>query len=149
MISPSAQRRLHAPAYAAVRAFDHPSGTVVRYRGTEGRTVGGAFVAQGVAVVLVEGAGPAIPLTEIEVVAVDRPAPVWVLVETLSSRQRGRPVYFLAWTGIGPAATENLAEAARFASQADAARNPACSHFLSFYEPLELESLPEGGDAEK
>lgn len=149
MISARGQSRMLAAAYEAVRSFTYPSGTKVRCRRAEGRTAGGAFVAQGVAVVLLEGGGPAVPLSEIEVDRESLPAPTWVLVETFASKQRGRPVYFRTYTSIGPAATEDLAEAHRFDSREAAVASRAYSHVLSFYEPLELESFPEGGGAPK
>lgn len=49
--------------------------------------------------------------------------------------------YFKEWTGIGPAATQDIDEAKVFASKEDAMRSPAFTFGLTFYEPTNLNSL--------
>ena len=43
--------------------------------------------------------------------------------------------YFMCWTGIGPASTNDPAEAARFPSEAAALQSPAYSFWLTFFQP--------------
>lgn len=69
-----------------------------------------------------------------------------VLVEKLASKAAGHEIYFWKWTDIGPAGTKHLDLAARFGSAEEARQSPAFTHFLSFYEPLELERASERDD---
>lgn len=70
----------------------------------------------------------------------------WVLKATYrSGPHEGQPMYFREWTGIGPSATPDLAEAARFATQQEACQSPAFSHWSSFYEPFEANPNREEG----
>ena len=62
----------------------------------------------------------------------------FVLVERLGKRQ---PRYFKAMTGIGPATTTKLTEAARFLTAEDAVRSPAMAFSLSIFR---VEKAPRG-----
>ncbi len=60
-----------------------------------------------------------------------------------TGRLKGQPQYFMFWTAIGPAATPELAKAARFPTREAAMASPAYIHHGSFYEPTELLSDPQ------
>jgi hypothetical protein len=62
----------------------------------------------------------------------------YVLQETSVSRKRGRPVYFAGWTAIGPALNEDLADADRFDTPAEAMRSPAWTFMLTIFEVVEV-----------
>jgi hypothetical protein len=63
---------------------------------------------------------------------------MWVLLEETQTKQRGKEIYFKGWTGIGPATTDDLEEAHRFASKEEARMSAAYRHSLSFFEPVEI-----------
>jgi hypothetical protein len=46
--------------------------------------------------------------------------------------------YFQEWTGIGPRATTDIAEAKRFATRREAEASPASAFPLTFYEPVRV-----------
>lgn len=63
----------------------------------------------------------------------------FVLQDSLETKRRGKPVYLLKVTGIGPAYTEVLGEAERFESEREAMQSKAYIHPLCFFEPAEIE----------
>ena len=62
----------------------------------------------------------------------------FVLRERLASKTRGKPIYFKMMTRIGPCNTDNIDEACKFNTEAEAKQSPAFCHSLSFYtvEPV-------------
>lgn len=62
----------------------------------------------------------------------------YLLKDTMETKYRGRPVYLKCNTGIGPAYTDDLAEAMIFDSKDEAVSNPAFLHSMCFFEPVEL-----------
>jgi hypothetical protein len=66
----------------------------------------------------------------------------WVLHEPLSSGQQGKMLCFVQMTGIGPMASDDPLEWARFSSEAAARQCPAVLHSLTFYEPRLASELP-------
>lgn len=46
--------------------------------------------------------------------------------------------YFREWTGIGPACTKKIFEAAQFDTKEDAMRSPAFTFSLTSFEPKEV-----------
>jgi hypothetical protein len=63
---------------------------------------------------------------------------MWVLLEDFQTKRQGKEMYFKAWTGIGPATTDDLEEAHRFDSKEEAVISAAYRHTLSFFEPVEI-----------
>lgn len=52
---------------------------------------------------------------------------------------KGKMQYFRFWTVIGPCATNDRAQAQRFASVEDALNSPAYLHWASNYKVVEVE----------
>jgi len=50
-----------------------------------------------------------------------------------------RSGYFREWTGIGPRCTQNVADAARFATKREALRHPAYTFSLTSFEPVRVQ----------
>lgn len=48
-------------------------------------------------------------------------------------------LYFKEMTGIGPCSTDDIKEAAKFKSKAEAAESPAMRHLLACYDVEELQ----------
>lgn len=60
---------------------------------------------------------------------------MFVLTDTLETKKRGKPVYLLTQTGIGPAYTESMEEAQKFDTEQQAMQHPAYVHPMCFFEP--------------
>lgn len=58
----------------------------------------------------------------------------WVLRQQSGTRTD----YFHHWTGIGPKATQDLQEAAKFSTKQEAMQSPAYSFGYTFYEPFKI-----------
>lgn len=63
---------------------------------------------------------------------------MWVLLESLLTKQQGKKLYFKGWTKDGPATTDDLQEAHRFESAEAARLSAAYRHKTSFFEVKEV-----------
>lgn len=63
----------------------------------------------------------------------------------IDSYQDGRPKYFKQMTAIGPAATSDISEAARFQTRDDAVASPAHRHWSANWKIEELIQVSNGG----
>jgi len=59
----------------------------------------------------------------------------FVLVDTLATKKRGKPVFFGGMSGIGPRFCEEFSSAIKFEDKNKAMESPAFSHSLCFFEP--------------
>jgi hypothetical protein len=65
----------------------------------------------------------------------------WVLKNTLTSENLGKPICFQMMTGIGPCTSADPDEWMRFDSPEEAKSHPANFHALSFYEAARYEEV--------
>lgn len=63
---------------------------------------------------------------------------MWVLIETIATKQNNKPYYLYHQTAIGPATTSILDNAQKFATRQEAIEHPAHCHWLTDFQPFEL-----------
>lgn len=67
---------------------------------------------------------------------------MWVLIETIATKQNNKPYYLLTQTAIGPATTVYVDHAQKFNTRQEAIQHPAFCFWLTDFQPFEL---VEGG----
>jgi len=67
----------------------------------------------------------------------------FVLVDSLETRKRGKPVFLHCITVIGPAYTEAFDDAERFSGKEKAMQSPAFLNPLCFFSPEPAKSYEE------
>ena len=65
----------------------------------------------------------------------------YVLKNTLTSENLGKPICFRMMTGFGPCTSADPDEWMRFGSAESAKQHPANFHALSFYEAIPFEEV--------